>query len=124
MLPKPAVPARVDIQAAFGGGGTCATLALFRRRSMSEISDGTPVTMGMLLEALDECGQAVGFALAGALNTAGTQRARILVIAESLQTLCVDGRFPGATGNCMGGIVQGMQSFLLAGEKEEGAPLL
>lgn len=91
---------------------------------MGAYSDETPVTFGMLVEALDGCGQAVGFALAGGLNTAGTDRARILAIAESLQTLSVDGRFPGPAGHCMGGIVQGMQSFLIAGEKEEGAPLL
>jgi hypothetical protein len=91
---------------------------------MSEYSEGTPVTFGMLLQALDECGSAVGFALAGALNTAGTDRIRILAIAESLQTLSVDGRFPGPAGHCMGGIVHGMQSFLISGEKEDGAPLL
>ena len=91
---------------------------------MSETSDGTPVTVGMLLEALDGCGQAVGFAMAGALNTSGTQRSRILVIAESLQTLSRDGRFPGPANQCMDGIVHGMQSFLMVGEKEEGAPLL
>ena len=91
---------------------------------MSESSDGTPVTLATLLQALDDCGQAVGFALAGALNTAGTQRSRILTIAESLQTLSVDGRFPGPAGHCMGGIVHGMEAFLIAGEKEEGAPLL
>jgi hypothetical protein len=91
---------------------------------MSEISDGTPVTYGMLLEALDGCGLATGFALAGTLNTAGTERRLILAIAESLQTLAVDGRFPGPAGHCMGGIVQGMQSFLISEEKEAGAPLL
>lgn len=91
---------------------------------MTEFSEDTPVTLGMLREALDGCGQAVGFALAGALNTAGTDRSRILAIAESLQTLAGDGRFPGQAGDCMGGIVHGMQAFLLAGEKEEGAPLL
>ena len=91
---------------------------------MSEIKEEAPVTHGMLLQALDECGQAVGFALAGALNTAGTDRGRVLAIAESLQTLAGDGRFPGAAGQCMGGIVQGMQSFLIAPAKEEGAPLL
>ncbi|HET8745089.1 MAG TPA: hypothetical protein VFM98_05770 [Ramlibacter sp.] len=91
---------------------------------MSESSEATPVTFAMLVEALDGCGQAVGFALAGALNTAGTNRSRILVIAESLQTLSLDGRFPGPAGHCMGGIVGGMQSFLMAGEKEEGAPLV
>jgi hypothetical protein len=91
---------------------------------MSEFSEGTPVTAGMLLEALDGCGQAVGFAMAGALNTAGTGRSRILSIAESLQTLSNDGRFPGPAGHCMGGIVQGMQSFLISAEKEDGAPLL
>ena len=91
---------------------------------MSEYSEGTPVTFGMLKEALDGCGQAVGFALAGALNTAGTDRSHILTIAESLQTLSVDGRFPGPAGQCMEGIVHGMQSFLMVGEKEEGAPLL
>ncbi len=91
---------------------------------MSEISDATPVTVGMLREALDECGLSVGFALAGALSTAGTDRSWILVIAESLQTLAVDGRFSGTAGHCMGGIVQGMQSFLISGEKDEGAPLL
>lgn len=91
---------------------------------MSEISAGTPVTYGMLLEALDGCGLAAGFALAGTLNTAGTERRLILAIAESLQTLAVDGRFPGPAGHCMGGIVQGMQSFLISGEKEQGAPLL
>jgi hypothetical protein len=91
---------------------------------MSEISEGTPVTYGMLLEALDGCGLAVGFALAGTLNTSGTDRRLILAIAESLQTLSADGRFPGATGHCMDGIVQGMQSFLISGEKDKGAPLL
>lgn len=91
---------------------------------MNEISDGTPVTFGMLQEALDACGQAVGFALAGTLNTSGTQRSLILAIAESLQTLTVDGRFPGQAGHCMGGVVQGMQSFLISAEKEQGAPLL
>lgn len=91
---------------------------------MREASEGTPVTVGMLLEALDGCGQAVGFALAGALNTGGVDRSEVLRIAESLQTLSVDGRFPGASGRCMGGIVHGMQSFLIAGEKEDGAPLL
>ena len=91
---------------------------------MSEHEEHTPVTMGMLLQALDECGQAVGFALAGALNTAGTDRGRVLAIAESLLTLSGDGRFPGAAGQCMGGIVQGMQAFLIAPAKEEGAPLL
>ena len=91
---------------------------------MSEFSDGTPVTFGMLREALDDCGQAVGFAIAGALNTGGTHRSHILAIAESLQTLTVDGRFPGPAGHCMGGIVYGMQAFLIAGEKEKGAPLL
>jgi hypothetical protein len=91
---------------------------------MAEFSEGAPVTVGMLQEALDGCGLAVGFAVAGALNTAGTDRSRILSIAESLQTLSVDGRFPGHGGHCMGGIVQGMQSFLIASEKEEGAPLL
>lgn len=91
---------------------------------MSEFSKDTPVTFGMLLDALDASGLAVGFALAGALNTAGTHRSHILAIAESLQTLSVDGRFPGTAGHCMGGVVQGMQSFLIAGEKEEGAPLL
>jgi hypothetical protein len=96
----------------------------FRETTMSEFSEETPMTFGMLLEALDGCGQAVGFALAGALNTAGTDRSRVLSIAESLQTLSVDGRFPGPAGHCMGGIVHGMQSFLLAGENDEGAPLL
>lgn len=91
---------------------------------MSEPSEETPVTVGMLQQALDGCGLAVGFALAGALNTAGANRSGILVIAESLQTLSVDGRFPGPAGHCMGGIVQGMQSYLIAGEKEEGAPLV
>lgn len=91
---------------------------------MSESSEGAPLTVGMLQEALDGCGQAVGFAMAGALNTAGTARSHILAVAESLQTLSMDGRFPGAAGHCMGGIVQGMQSFLIAGEKEKGAPLL
>lgn len=91
---------------------------------MSEFSEGTPVTFGMLQEALDACGLATGFALAGALNTAGTDRSRVLSIAESLQTLSVDGRFPGLAGHCMSGIVQGMQSFLISGEKDEGAPLL
>lgn len=91
---------------------------------MSEYSEGTPVTADMLRQALDGCGLAVGFALAGALNTAGTPRSRILTIAESLQTLSVDSRFPGPAGDCMGGIVQGMQSFLIAGEKENGAPLV
>lgn len=91
---------------------------------MSELSEETPVTWGMLQQALDGCGLAVGFALAGALNTAGANRSEILVIAESLQTLSVDGRFPGPSGHCMVGIVQGMQSFLISGEKEEGAPLL
>ncbi|MBC5781419.1 hypothetical protein H8N03_00600 [Ramlibacter sp. USB13] len=91
---------------------------------MTQPSEGTPVTFGMLQQALDECGQATGFALAGALNTAGTDRSRLLAIAESLQTLTMEGRFPGASGHCMGGIVHGMQSFLMAGEKEEGAPLL
>jgi hypothetical protein len=91
---------------------------------MSQISEETPVTYGMLVEALDGCGLAVGFAVAGALNTAGTDRSHILTIAESLQTLSVSGRFPGAAGHAMGGIVQGMQSFLIAGEKVEGAPLV
>lgn len=91
---------------------------------MSEFSEGTPITFDMLLQMLDGCGLAVGFALAGTLNTAGTDRSRILAIAESLQTLSVDGRFPGPAGHCMGGIVQGMQSFLISGEKEDGAPLL
>jgi hypothetical protein len=99
-------------------------LFFFAEKSMSEPGEGTPVTVGMLLEALDGCGQAVGFAMAGALNTAGTGRSRILTIAESLQTLATDGRFPGPAGHCMGGIVQGMQSFLMSGEKDEGAPLL
>jgi hypothetical protein len=91
---------------------------------VSEFSEGTPVTFGMLQEALDGCGLAVGFALAGTLNTSGTHRSLILAIAESLQTLNGDGRFPALTGHCMGGIVQGMQSFLISGEKEDGAPLL
>ena len=91
---------------------------------MREVSEETPVTFGMLLEALDACGLAVGFALAGTLNTAGTERRLILAIAESLQTLTMDGRFPGSAGHCMGGVVQGMQSFLISGEKEPGAPLL
>lgn len=91
---------------------------------MSEISEGTPVTLEMLQQALDGCGQAVGFALAGTLNTAGTERRLILAIAESLQTLTADGRFPGPAGQCMGGVVQGMQSFLISGEKDKGAPLL
>ncbi|MCG2594446.1 hypothetical protein LZ009_16840 [Ramlibacter sp. XY19] len=78
----------------------------------------------MLNEALDGCGQAVGFALAGGLDTSGADRARILSIAESLQKLAGDGRFPGTAGQCMGGIVAGMQAFLIANEKEEGAPLL
>jgi hypothetical protein len=91
---------------------------------MSEINEGTPVTFGMLREALDGCGLAVGFALAGTLNTAGTDRSLILAIAESLQTLSVDGRFPGPASHCMVGIVQGMQSFLISGEKDKGAPLL
>ena len=91
---------------------------------MGEISDDTPVTVGMLREAMDACGLAVGFALAGTLNTSGTERRLILAIAESLQTLNVDGRFPGPAGHCMGGVVQGMQSFLISGEKEKGAPLL
>lgn len=43
---------------------------------------------------------------------------------ESVCKLSVDGRFPGPAGHCMEGIVQGMQSFLIVGEKEEGAPLL
>jgi hypothetical protein len=91
---------------------------------MSDLNDEAPLTAGMLRDALDGCGQAVGFAMAGALNTAGTSRGNILAIAESLQTLSVDGRFPGPAGDCMGGIVQGMQSFLISGEKEAGAPLL
>src|SRR3954466_6418571 len=93
-------------------------------RAMSEFSEGTPVTVGMLQEALDACGLAVGFALADTLNTAGTERRLILAIAESLQTLSADGRFPGTAGHCMDGVVQGMQSFLISGEKEKGAPLL
>mgnify|MGYP001627232121 CR=1 FL=1 len=91
---------------------------------MTDPRDDTPVTVGMLLQALDDCGQAVGFALAGTLNTSGTDRRLILAIAESLQTLSGDGRFPGHAGHCMGGIVQGMQSFLISGEKDQGAPLL
>lgn len=91
---------------------------------MSESSEGTPVTSAMLQDALDGCGLAVGFAVAGALNTAGTDRSRILAIAESLQTLSAAGRFPGPAGPVMGAIVQGMQSFLIAGEKEDDAPLL
>jgi hypothetical protein len=91
---------------------------------MSDSSEGTPVTLEMLQQALDGCGQAVGFALAGTLNTAGTERRLILAIAESLQTLTADGRFPGSAGQCMGGVVQGMQSFLISGEKDQGAPLL
>lgn len=91
---------------------------------MSDISDATPVTFEMLQQALDGCGQAVGFALAGTLNTSGTDRRLILAIAESLQTLNADGRFPGSAGHCMGGVVQGMQSFLISEEKEKGAPLL
>lgn len=91
---------------------------------MSESSEATPVTLAMLQQALDECGQAVGFALAGALNTAGSARSHVLNIAESLQTLSLDGRFPGAAGQCMGGIVYGMHAYLIAGGKEEGAPLL
>ena len=91
---------------------------------MSDFSEDAPVTMGMLLKALDGCGQAVGFALAGTLNTSGTDRTLILAIAESLQTLSADGRFPGEAGHCMAGVVQGMQSFLLSGEKDKDAPLL
>lgn len=91
---------------------------------MNEFSEDAPVTFGMIVQALDGCGQAVGFAMAGALNTAGTPRSGILTIAESLQTLALDGRFPGPAGQCMDGIVQGMQSFLIVGEKESGAPLL
>jgi hypothetical protein len=91
---------------------------------MAAFSEETPVTFGMLVQALDGCGLAVGFALAGALNTAGTERSHILAIAESLQTLAGDGRFPGAAGHCMGGVVQGMQAFLISGEKEDGAPLV
>ncbi len=91
---------------------------------MSEYSEGTPVTFEMLQEALDGCGMAVGFALAGALNTAGTDRNRILTIAESLQTLSVAGRFVGPAGHCMDGVIHGMQSFLMVGERDEGAPLL
>jgi len=91
---------------------------------VDELSEEKPVTVGMLLNALDGCGQAVGFALAGTLNTAGTDRSLILAIAESLQTLSADGRFPGPAGHCMGGIVQGIDSFLLSGEKDKGAPLL
>ena len=91
---------------------------------MSQMPEGTPLTLETLREALDGCGQAVGFALAGGLDTSGADRARILSIAESLQKLSHDGRFPGAAGTCMDGIVAGMQSFLIAGEKEEGAPLL
>ncbi|HVE52720.1 MAG TPA: hypothetical protein VNB23_05000 [Ramlibacter sp.] len=91
---------------------------------MNDANESTPVTLAMVLEALDGCGQAVGFALAGALNTAGTKRSHVLAIAESLQKLSVDGRFPGPAGHCMGGIVQGMQSFLIAEVKDEGAPLL
>jgi hypothetical protein len=91
---------------------------------MSEYNEATPVTFGMLQDALERSGMAVGFALAGALNTAGTARSHILTIAESLQTLSVDGRFPGPAGQCMDGIVHGMQSFLMVGEKEDGAPLL
>ena len=45
---------------------------------MNEISKETPVTYGMLLDALDGCGLAVGFALAGTLNTSGTERRLIL----------------------------------------------
>lgn len=91
---------------------------------MNDFSEDTPVTFGMLQEALDGCGQAVGFAMAGALNTAGTPRSLVLAIAESLQTLSIDSRFPGPAGHCMDGIVQGMQSFLIVGAKDEGAPLL
>lgn len=91
---------------------------------MAEFSEDTPVTFGMLAQALDGCGLAVGFALAGALDTAGADRPGILVIAESLQKLAGAGRFPGPAGHCMGGIVQGMQSFLISGEKEDGAPLV
>lgn len=91
---------------------------------MNEIGDASPVTQAMLRQALDECGLAVGFALAGALNTAGTDRARVLAIAESLQTLTGSGRFPGLAGRCMDGLVQGMQSFLIADGKEDDAPLL
>ena len=91
---------------------------------MNPTPQGTPLTLETLHEALDGCGQAVGFALAGGLDTSGADRARILAIAESLQTLTGDGRFPGPAGHCMGGIVAGMQAFLIAGEREEGAPLL
>jgi hypothetical protein len=90
---------------------------------MSE-PQSTPITEETLLQALDGCGLAVGFALAGALNTAGTGRAHVLAIAESLQTLSIEGRFPGPAGHCMAGIVQGMQSYLIAGQKESGAPLV
>lgn len=91
---------------------------------MNESNKDAPVTVGMLLDALDGCGQAVGFALAGTLNTSGTDRSLILAIAESLQTLSADGRFPGLAGHCMEAVVQGMDAFLLSGEKEKGAPLL
>lgn len=91
---------------------------------MTEFSDETPITHKMLRDALDACGLAVGFALAGTLNTGGTDRRLILAISESLQTLTVDGRFPGLPGHCMSGIVQGMECFLISGEKEKGAPLL
>lgn len=91
---------------------------------MSQPSDASHVTVGMLREALEQCGLSVGFALGGALNTAGAERSEILTIAESLQTLLTSGRFPGAAGNCMDGIVQGMQSFLIAEAKEDGAPLV
>ena len=86
--------------------------------------EATPITAEALAQALDGCGLAVGFALAGALNTAGVKRTQILTIAESLQTLSIDGRFPGPAGDCMGGLVQGMQSYLIADQKEEGAPLV
>lgn len=48
---------------------------------MGEYSEGIPVTFGMLLEALNRCGLAVGFALAGTLNTAGTDCRVILAVA-------------------------------------------
>lgn len=92
---------------------------------MSKLGKGEPaITFDQLLDALDGCGQAVGFALCAALRESGTDRDKLIGIARSLGQMSQDERFGGPSGHCMGGLVYGMLRFLEASTRNDGGQLL
>lgn len=75
-----------------------------------------PVTVSMLLDAIDDLGQGVGFALGGALHQTGVHPSQCQSIALALHTLAQNGTFRGPAFDVISGIVTGMLAHL------EGAP--